>query len=63
MPRTSTASRGGFIDHVLNRGDSRSDVFPKDDDCAAFVNFAFKQIFGSPKNNSAALIGLLNAIL
>jgi len=28
----------------------------------AFVDFAFKKIFGSPEN-SAALIGLLNAIL
>ena len=28
----------------------------------AFVDFAFKMIFGSPEN-SVALIGLLNAIL
>jgi putative transposase len=38
MPRTSRASRGGFVDHVLNRGNGRSDVFHKDDDFAAFVN-------------------------
>ena len=38
MPRTSRASRGGFVYHVLNRGNGRSDVFHKDDDFAAFVN-------------------------
>ncbi len=36
MPRTSRASRGGFVYHVLNRGNGRSDVFHKDDDFAAF---------------------------
>ena len=35
MPRTS---RGGFVHHVLNRGNGRSDVFHKDDDLDAFVN-------------------------
>ena len=38
MPRTSRASRVGLVDHVLNRGNGRSDVFHKDDDFAAFVN-------------------------
>ena len=38
MPRTSRASRGGFVDHVLNRGEGRRDVFHKDDDFAAFVS-------------------------
>ncbi len=38
MPRTSRASRGGFVYHVLNRGNGRSDVFHKEDDFAAFVN-------------------------
>ena len=38
MPRTSRASRGGFVDHVLNRGNGRSDDFHKDDDLPAFVN-------------------------
>ena len=38
MPRTSRASRCGFVDHVLNRGNGRSNVFHKDDDFAAFVN-------------------------
>jgi putative transposase len=37
MPRTSRASRGGFVYHVLNRGNGRSDVFHKDEDFAAFV--------------------------
>lgn len=37
MPRTSGASRGGFVYHVLNRGNGRSAVFHKDDDFAAFV--------------------------
>jgi putative transposase len=37
MPRTSRASRGGFVYHVLNRGNGQSDVFHKDDDFAAFV--------------------------
>ncbi len=38
MPRTSRASRGGIVYHVLSRGYGRSDVFHKDDDFAAFVN-------------------------
>ena len=38
MPRTSRASRGGFVDHVLNRSNGRSDVFHQDDDFAVFVN-------------------------
>ena len=38
MPRTSRASRGGFVYHVLNRGNGRRYVFHKDDDFAAFVN-------------------------
>lgn len=38
MPRTSRASRGGFVDDVLNRGNGRSDVFHEDDDFNAFVN-------------------------
>ena len=37
MPRTSRASKGGFIYHVLNRGNARGDVFHKPDDFAAFV--------------------------
>lgn len=38
MPRTSRASRGGFVYHILNRGNGRSDVFHQHDDFAAFVN-------------------------
>lgn len=38
MPCSSRASRGGSVDHVLNRGNGRSDVFHQDDDFAAFVN-------------------------
>jgi hypothetical protein len=38
LPRTSKASRGGFVDHVLNRGNGCSDVLNRDDDFAAFVN-------------------------
>ena len=38
MPRTAGASRGGFVYHVLNRDNGRSDVFHQDDDFAAFVN-------------------------
>lgn len=37
MPRTSRASQGGYIYHVLNRGNGRADVFHKEDDFAAFV--------------------------
>ena len=37
MPRTARASRGGYVYHVLNRGNARGDVFHKDDDFAAFV--------------------------
>ncbi len=38
MPRTSRASRGGLVYHVLNRGNGRNDVFHNEDDSAAFVN-------------------------
>lgn len=38
MPRTARASQGGFVYHVLNRGNGRADVFHKDDDFAAFIN-------------------------
>ncbi|HQZ63747.1 MAG TPA: transposase [Planctomycetaceae bacterium] len=38
MPRTSRASRGCFVYHVLNRGNGRSGVFHKEDDFAAFAN-------------------------
>jgi len=38
MPRTARASRGGYVYHVLNRGNARQDVFHKDEDFAAFVN-------------------------
>ena len=37
MPRTSRASQGGYVYHVLNRGNGRADVFHKDDDFAAFL--------------------------
>ncbi|MEO8494504.1 MAG: hypothetical protein ABI614_05515 [Planctomycetota bacterium] len=36
MPRTSRASKGGVVYHVLNRGNARGDVFHKPDDFAAF---------------------------
>ncbi|QDU55356.1 REP-associated tyrosine transposase [Aeoliella mucimassa] len=38
MPRTARASQGGFVYHVLNRGNARGEVFHKDDDFAAFVH-------------------------
>ena len=37
MPRTSRASRGGFVYHVLNRGNGRSAVFHNEEDFAAFA--------------------------
>jgi len=37
MPRTSRASKGGYVYHALNRGNGREDVFHKPDDFAAFV--------------------------
>ena len=37
MGRTARASQGGFVYHVLNRGNGRTDVFHNDDDYAAFV--------------------------
>jgi putative transposase len=36
MPRTARASKGGYIYHVLNRGNARQTVFHKDGDYAAF---------------------------
>ena len=38
MTRTARASQGGFIYHVLNRGNAKNDVFHKDLDFLAFVN-------------------------
>lgn len=38
LQRTSRASRSGFVDHVLNRGNGDSDVFHRDEDFAAIVN-------------------------
>ncbi len=37
MPRTARASVGNVYYHVLNRGNGRSTVFHKDDDCGAFL--------------------------
>ena len=37
MPRTARASKGGYVYHVLNRGNGRASVFHKPDDFAAFV--------------------------
>ena len=38
MPRTARASQGGYVYHVLNRGNGRADVFHNDEEFAAFVN-------------------------
>ena len=38
MARTSRTSQGGYVYHVLNRGNGRGDVFHKADDHLAFVN-------------------------
>jgi putative transposase len=37
MPRTSRASQGGYVYHVINRGNDRNRVFRKEDDYRAFV--------------------------
>jgi putative transposase len=37
MPRTARASEAGFVYHVLNRGNARSEVFHKPADYAAFL--------------------------
>jgi putative transposase len=37
MPRTARGSVGGYTYHVLNRGNSRSEVFHKPDDYQAFL--------------------------
>lgn len=37
MPRTARASRGGYLYHVLNRGNARKTVFHKEGDYAAFL--------------------------
>ncbi len=37
MARTARASQGGYVYHVLNRGNGRADVFHKDDDFDAFI--------------------------
>jgi len=38
VARTSRASQGGYVYHVLNRGNGRGSVFHKADDYLAFVN-------------------------
>lgn len=38
MPRTARAAQGGFIYHVLNRGNDRKRIFHEDADYAAFIN-------------------------
>jgi putative transposase len=37
MPRTARASRGGFVYHVINRGNNRNAVFRRIEDYAAFL--------------------------
>lgn len=37
MPRTSRAAQGGYVYHVINRGNGRMKVFRKEDDYRAFV--------------------------
>lgn len=37
MPRTARAAQGGFIYHVLNRGNDRKRIFHEDADYAAFI--------------------------
>lgn len=37
MPRTARAAQGGFIYHVLNRGNDRKRIFHEDADYAAFT--------------------------
>jgi putative transposase len=37
MPRTALASIGGICYHVLNRGNTRQDVFREDDDRQRFI--------------------------
>ena len=37
MPRTSRASVGWTMFHVINRGDARNDIFHKKKDYAAFL--------------------------
>jgi putative transposase len=37
MPRTSRASRGGYVYHVINRGNARAKVFRKEEDYRAFL--------------------------
>ncbi|TWU04757.1 transposase [Stieleria varia] len=38
MPGSSRASRGRFVDHVLNRDNGHGDVIHQDDEFATFVN-------------------------
>lgn len=37
MPRTSRASQGGYVYHVINRGNAGTKVFRKQDDYRAFI--------------------------
>jgi putative transposase len=44
MPRTARASRGGFVYHVINRGNARQKVFHKDGDYEAFVRLMVEAV-------------------
>jgi len=61
MPRTARASRGGYVYHVLNRGNARQDVFHKDDDFTAFVNLMVEANVNGVKTE-AELAALQNCI-
>jgi putative transposase len=44
MPRTARASQGGYVYHVINRGNGRNAVFHKTEDYAAFVRLMHEGI-------------------
>ena len=46
MPRTARLAPGGYVFHVLNRGNGRATIFDDDGDYAAFERVLFETLEG-----------------
>ncbi len=44
MPRTARLAPGGYVFHVLNRGNGRATIFDDDGDYAAFERVLFEAL-------------------
>ena len=73
MPRTARLAPGGYVFHVLNRGNGRATIFDDDGDYAAFERVLFETLelerrrgrpFGAEtwQARAAELLGLLASL-